>query len=177
MMFVINDKSNREKIEIIYYKYRNLMYKVSYEILKDKHMSEDAIGETFERLIKNLHKIDEIDCPKTRNFLVIICRNVSINMYNKRNKVSECELTDEIKDNNFKDPADMVVSKENIERMAKVIFSLDSKYKDVFMLKYAHGMTTEEIAKIFDINTDAVRKRLQRAREKIIEIYEKEEIK
>ena len=50
------------------------------------------------------------------------------------------------------------------------------KSKDVFMLKYAHGMTTEEIAKIFDINTDAVRKRLQRAREKIIEIYEKGEM-
>ena len=177
MICVINDRDNREKIEIIYYKYRNLMYKVSYEILKDKHMSEDAIGETFERVIKNLHKIDEIDCPKTRNFLVIICRNVSINMYNKKNKISECELTDEMKDNNFKDPADMVVSKENVERMAKVISSLDSKYKDVFMLKYAHGMTTEEIAKMFDTNSDTVRKRLERARKKIIEIYEKEEMK
>ena len=41
------------KIEQLYYKYRNLIYKVSYNILQDKYMAEDAISETFERVKKN----------------------------------------------------------------------------------------------------------------------------
>lgn len=177
IFFTVENYEERLKIEELYYKYRNLMYKVSYDILQDKNMAEDAISEAFERILKNLHKIDEINCTKTRNFMVIICRNVSINMYNKRKKVSECELNDKIKNNNYEDPADIVVSKENIERMAKAISSMDNKYKDVFLLKHAHGMAVVEISKMLGITQDTVRKRLQRARKKIIENIEKEEIK
>ena len=87
----IENYEERLKIEQLYYKYRNLIYKVSYNILQDKYMAEDAISETFER-VKKIHRIDEVDCLKIRNFLVVVCRIILINMYNKRKKTPECEL-------------------------------------------------------------------------------------
>ena len=49
----IENYEERLKIEQLYYKYRNLIYKVPYNILQDKYMAEDAISETFERVKKN----------------------------------------------------------------------------------------------------------------------------
>ena len=73
----IENFSDRFKIERLYMCYRNLMYKEALEIVQNPHSAEDAVSESFVRIIKNLHKIDEQDRPKTRSFLVIICRNVA----------------------------------------------------------------------------------------------------
>ena len=73
----IENFSDRFKIERLYMCYRNLMYKEAPEIVQNPHSAEDAVSESFVRIIKNLHKIDEQNRPKTRSFLVIICRNVA----------------------------------------------------------------------------------------------------
>lgn len=178
LYMIISDKDNGEKIEKLYYKYRNLMYKVSYDILQDKHLAEDAISESFERILKNLHKIDEIDCTKTKNFMVIICRNISINIYNSRKNGMDCELNDDnLNDASVTDPADIVVSKENIKRMSEIISNLDNKYKDVFILKRVYDIPNEEIAKMLDVKEETVRKRLQRAKGLILKEYREEEKK
>ena len=73
----IENFSDRFKIERLYMCYRNLMYKEALEIVQNPHSAEDAVSESFVRIIKNLHKIDEQNRPKTRSFLVIICRKVA----------------------------------------------------------------------------------------------------
>ena len=70
----IENFSDRFKIERLYMCYRNLMYKEALEIVQNPHSAEDAVSESFVRIIK---KIDEQNRPKTRSFLVIICRNVA----------------------------------------------------------------------------------------------------
>lgn len=40
------------KIEVLYYTYRRLMYKIAYEILNNKHDAEDAVSETFFKISK-----------------------------------------------------------------------------------------------------------------------------
>ena len=57
---------------------------VSKAILKNNESAEDAVSEAFVRIIKNLDKINEDDRYKTRAFLVIIVRNVSIDILNKK---------------------------------------------------------------------------------------------
>jgi len=173
-----HNEEKRLKIEELYYAYRNLMYKVAYEILKDHHMAEDAINESFIRIMNNLHKITEINCHRTRNFLVIICRNVAIDMYNSKIKKKECEYPEKfIDDRKIINPAEVIVNKESVERISKVIGRLDDKYKDIFILSRVYDISTEDIAKMFGITPDNVRKRLQRAREKILNEYSKEDIK
>ena len=48
---VIENKDDRLKVERLYYKYRNLMYKEAYEILEDTYLAEDAVAESFIRII------------------------------------------------------------------------------------------------------------------------------
>ena len=76
-LFTIENFHDRLKTERLYLSYRKLMYKEAFEIVQNRHCAEDAVSESFVRIIDNLHKIDEQDCLKTRSFLVIICRNVA----------------------------------------------------------------------------------------------------
>ena len=75
-----------EKIEQLYSLYRNVMFYTAERILRDHHLAEDAVQKAFLKVLDNLHKISEIDCNKTRAFLVIIVRNVAITMYNFLNQ-------------------------------------------------------------------------------------------
>ena len=47
------------KIEVLYYTYRRLMYKIAYEILNNKHDAEDAVSETFFKISKNMDRIHD----------------------------------------------------------------------------------------------------------------------
>jgi RNA polymerase sigma-70 factor (ECF subfamily) len=44
-----------------------------------------VVQSVFIKLIENIDKIDRIECNKTKAFIVIITRNLSINLYRKRN--------------------------------------------------------------------------------------------
>ena len=67
----IEDYEERLKIEQLYYKYRNLIYKVSYNILQDKYMAEDAISETFERVKKKYIELMKLIVLKSETFWLL----------------------------------------------------------------------------------------------------------
>ena len=64
------------------------------------------------------------------------------------------------------------VEKNDIEELLK-IEELDYKYKSVIMLYYYEEYSIEEVANILGLTVPAVKKRLQRAREKIRKVCEK----
>ncbi|MDL2248996.1 sigma-70 family RNA polymerase sigma factor, partial [Tyzzerella sp. OttesenSCG-928-J15] len=67
----------------LYELYQKAMFYEAKNILRDNALAEDAVHSAFERVMKNLHKVKENPPHKTKRFLVIIVRNVSIDMYNK----------------------------------------------------------------------------------------------
>ncbi len=177
----IENADDSLKVERLYYQYRKLMYKEAYAILKDNHFAEDAVDESFIRIINNLHKIDESNIPRTRNFLVIICRNVAKDMYKSRIYLnSGDDLSDDITNEEagvFSDPSDVVIDKDSAKLLISAIENLDPIYRDVFLLKRVHGLSREEISVIFGISVETVKKRLLRAKIKIVSSLEKEGIK
>lgn len=44
-------KDEIEKVEQIYYKYRNFIYYIVFEILSDANLSEDAVQDTIEKIL------------------------------------------------------------------------------------------------------------------------------
>ena len=136
-LFTIENFHDRLKTERLYLSYRKLMYKEAFEIVQNRHCAEDAVSETFVRIIDNLHKIDEQDCLKTRSFLVIICRNVAKNIYNKKiylnNQPDACDdvLPEDVSESS--DSLDILVKKETLSEIAGAVKKLDPIYRDVFL--------------------------------------------
>lgn len=83
---MIENSSDQTKFEELYLTYKKTMFYVATDILKDAYLAEDAVHQAFIRIIENLDKINQIDCHKTRSFIVIITKNIAIDNYRKRKR-------------------------------------------------------------------------------------------
>ena len=157
---LLDTEEEKQGFELLYETYRKLMHWVANNILRDEKLAEDAVHEAFLRIIKNFNKINEILCPETRSFVVIIVRNIALNMREQKKPEDEFHEVKEDISFGFDETADEICRQEIIN----VIMSLSDALKEVLMLYGYFGYTISEIAKLLDITEDAAYKRLQRAR-------------
>lgn len=161
-----------EKTARLYKQYGKLMYKIAYDILQDKQLAEDAVQGAFENVIKYLHKINEKNCPQTRHFLVIIVRNVALDI-SKKQKPIYASGAGELPDIADKDDVlDIVIARETAAELQSAIESLKPIYRDVYILRVARDYSITEIAQMLNIKEETAKKRLTRAKKMIAEKME-----
>lgn len=163
---LIDTPEDKNKFEKLYLSYQKTMFYVANRILKDKHLSEDAVHQAFSRIIDNLDKIEEINSHKTKGFIVIITENIAIDLYRKR-KRETCISFDEI-EIYIEDIAGTFPGFEN--EIEQAIAKLPVNYLTVFKLKYSHGYSDKEISELLHITEANVRKRIERGKKKLTEL-------
>lgn len=160
---------DKKKFEELYNKYKNLMFYVSFNILKNKGDAEDAVQQAFINIIENFHKIDLENCNKTRNTFVLISKRTSINLYNSRKRKGTVDLEDDHY-NNLKDESSEVAYNNIENEVEEAILALPDTYSDIIYFKYVLGYSNLEIAKLINITEGNVRQRINRGKEKLKEI-------
>ena len=178
-LMTIESDEDRNKITLLHKQYYKLMFDVAFAIIHDSHLAEDIISESFYRIMNNLDKVEDIESSRTRNFLCLICRNVAIDFYNKRKKIYNHEDFDEItieKMDAKENPENIVITKDTCKKLKEIIHNLDDKYKDVIELKIGYKMKRADIARIFGVPEETIKKRLYRARCMIWDAYQKWEV-
>lgn len=174
---VISNKEKRNKLEDLYTEYALYLYKVAYNILKDKYLAQDAVHEAFIKISNNIDKIFKIDCNKTKAFIVVIVRNISINLYNQRKKQSGLsfeELGDDLSKSG-QSVEETVISNEEFSKVADKIHKLHPSYADILLLKYYFYYKDEEISLILNITSENTRIRLHRARKCLLELLSQDQ--
>ncbi|NLJ59249.1 MAG: sigma-70 family RNA polymerase sigma factor [Tissierellia bacterium] len=172
-------KDTINKIELLFKKYNGLMYITAFRILNDHHLAQDAVQMSFVKLIKNVGLIKDIECNNTKALMVIICRNISIDLYNKRknnNKIFVEGVNELIPDYTYSID-EQLVKDEIIEKLKEKISLLNEPYADIITLKYFFDYSDKEIAKILDITEQNARVRLHRAKRSLINLVKKEKEK
>ena len=181
---LLNTEKEKADFVLLYERYRRLMHWVAKGILHDDGLAEDAVHEAFLRVIKNFHKIREISCPETKNFMAIIVRNIAINMYEKQARhAKELCVVEAIKSGKdemnedalhemlggisrgFDETADELMKKE----LLGMISSLPNKDREILFLYGYLGYSMAEIASFLNITDAVAYKRLQRARHLLAE--------
>lgn len=71
-------EEDKDKFTLLYKKYRKLMFYIANQILKDDYLSEDAVEQTFVKIIENLDNISDVNCHKTKSYIVIMVRKYSL---------------------------------------------------------------------------------------------------
>ena len=164
-----NTGIDKEKFEEVYYRYKDLMYYVSYEILRDESLAQDAVQRSFLKIIKIFNEINLEKCNKTRNLFVIISKNVSLDMYRTMKSKGEFDFADfeleDIKDHSSE------IEYDNIENVVEeAIKDLPDIFSDIMYLKYIHDYSNKEISKLLNIKEGTLRQRLVRGKEKLRQI-------
>ena len=176
-LLVIDDEVTRNKLEEIYIKYKNIAYWTAYNILKDPHEAEDVIQDAIIRMSSLIHRIDEVECNKTRALFVIIVRNLSINIYNKRKNMENTHYEDIELVSTDLSLDEKMINLDKTKWMVDMLTKINPTYADILSLKYYYDYSDLEISKLLGISEGNVRVRLHRARLSIKKIIEKGEYK
>ncbi len=85
---VISD-DEKDLINKIFSKMNVKMYNISFNILKNKYDAEEAVAQTFLKIIANIERISVLPCPQIEPYCVIILKNETMNII-RRHKKSVC---------------------------------------------------------------------------------------
>lgn len=170
---MIDSPEGRHKFEFIYNHYKNLMYYTASKILGDTRDSEDTVHDAFLKIIEIIDDITDVECPQTRSLIVTITENKSIDLYRKRRRQKITPFEEEYLGVPDRSDIDRV---EDSEALTRAIASLPGKYREVLFLKYSHGYSTDEIASLLSMSAENVKKTIQRARKKLEQFLESEEV-
>ena len=173
---LIDEPSDKEKFNEIYYRYKDMMFCKAMTILHNASLSEEAVQESFLKIAKNISKISETDCSKTAAFIVIIIRNTAINMLKSEHmgETISIDEVDEIADISdiSNDMLSMLISREGYEILVSALKSLDKKYCDVLMLKLVYEYSIEDISAMLKIPKRTIESRIYRGRKQLIKLLE-----
>ncbi len=158
---LLETEEEKSKFTQLYEKYGKLMKYVARLKLKDEYLAEDALHNTFIKLTRYLNNIEEVDCHKTKRFVVLVTESVVTDMLRK-DKHYPHDSYDELEPTvAYEEDA---LDKIAVQELMGMIARLPEKYRDVLELRAYHGLEEKQIADLIGITYAATRKRLERAR-------------
>lgn len=142
---------NREMIYSWYERYKTGIYRYALSILRDHHLAEDVLQETFVRLLTGKSRVRP---GKEQAWLYKVAHNLCYDILRKRNwEVGELQET---------------AGREEY-RYLDLMASLEQTEQEIVTLKIIGGLNHQEIAKIMGLSVHASKKRYERAIQKLRE--------
>lgn len=164
---MIDTPEDRSKFEFLYMEYRGLMFHVANKILHNEQDAEDTVHQAFLKVAEHIEKIGDPKCPKTQGYIVTIAENKAIDLYRRRQKRQVVELSDDL--------PGVTAIYEGENTLASCILKLPARYREVILLRYYQGYSVKEVAAILGLSLSAASKLNQRAKNRLRELYEKED--
>ncbi len=163
--------------EEIYNAYKGKMMAIAYNILGNHHYSEEAVSQAFFAVARNFRKISEKSIGEREAYLNIVTKNAALDIYRERNVRDALPIEDieDMPDENT-DVSDDALSDIGYNRVVAAIKALPELYSEALYLFNVTGLSIREIASSLGIAENVVKKRLQRAREKLRDILTEEGI-
>ena len=170
----MHSESDKEKLKLLYGKYKNRMYITACKVLNDPQRAEDAVHDAFIAISKNLDKIQDIDSIKTGAYMVKAARSRALNILRMGLPEKETML-DEAEAKADESLLDEICRKESYNEIVTAILALEERYRDVLTLYYLNDLTISEIAELMSVKENTVKQRLFRGRRKLINTLTKED--
>ena len=157
-----------EAVESLVNEHARLAYRVAYAVLRSHADAEDAVQETFLRVLRYGGRLASVENPKT--WLARIAWRVAVDKSKRQRRRNEVGLNRD--DENFREIASDAISADAAMQSAgigaaleKVIATLPTKLREPLILSTIGEMTPREAATVLGINEAAVRSRVFRARQ------------
>ena len=152
-------RQDHNALELLYKELANPIYRFSLMILKDAHLAEDAMQNTFMKIMANagLYRPG----TKPRSWVFSIARNVCMDLYKQKSPVVEESVLNSLSDNySIEDLADIISVREAIDK-------LTITEKEILSLYIFAGLKQTEISKVMNLPYVKVRSHYKYAIQKI----------
>lgn len=146
----------------VYEMYKDMLYNVSYRILRQKNDAQDVVHDGFIKAFLNIQKLD--NDRHLGPWLKRIVINCSLDYLKKRNKLSWIEESQELREEtnsvNNRDEEDTYSLKD----VKAAINSLKEKYRIIIILYLIDGYSHKEIACCLGLKESTVRNQYRRGK-------------
>jgi RNA polymerase sigma-70 factor, ECF subfamily len=152
-------------VEALVHQYASALYRVAYSVLRNAADAEDAVQETFLRVLKHRATLDEV--RDQRVWLIRIVWNIVLD---RKRRAKTRPETDDVEDLARVLPSAGLSAEQHAaaaQHHARVLACVDklpTKEREVLMLSAFEELSSVEIAAVLDITESSVRSRLFRAR-------------
>jgi RNA polymerase sigma factor (sigma-70 family) len=152
---------------------KDKLFRLAKRLLEDPEEAQDIVQEAFIRLWNRREKLDEYRSVEA--LAVVTTRNLCLDKLKARK--FPVERLEELRS----DPAEPATGNSGeladlAEKIREIIRTLPEQMKTVMQLRDIEGYDFEEIADILEMNENAVRVNLSRARKKVREILVKNKL-
>lgn len=150
-------------VEEVFQAYGNMLYRIAFVMMKNAFDAEDVVQDTLIKYMEHLESGKSFETEEHRKAWLIrvnsnLCKN-RLRFYKNHPKISVEQLS-------------RYYEKEEDTELMDSLMLLPSKYREVLLLHYVEGYQGREIAGMLGLSESAVRKRLERGREKLRGILE-----
>lgn len=155
-------QATESEIEQAVNKYGNMLFRTCLVLLCNEHDAEDAVQDTIIKYITKSPTFHDSNHEKAWLLKVATnrCKNMRrFNFMHQHIDIDDLQIA-------YKD--------EENYGLLDILMKLPYKLKVPLLLFYVEGYKVEEIAEILDLSISAVKKRLQRGRDRIRERYREE---
>ena len=149
-------------IETIIKKYGDMLYRLSVIMLKNDSDAEDVVQETIIKYYQKAPTFEDSEHEKA--WLIRVATNTCRDLL--RFRLRHPQIDDE--------SLEKIVCHSSESGILEALTTLPKKYRLVLTLYYVEEYRVEDIAKIINRTSSAVKMRLQKGRKLLEEIYRKE---
>ena len=148
---------DKARFEQLYRTYCGLMIAVAMRIVGNYLDAEDAVHQAFLAILKNMDKVSDVDCLKTKSYVVIITENKAIDLLRARKKALPRDFEEE--------PLGVTIPPPGEDDLAAALAKLPARYREILLLHYHHGYGRKELAQMLELSYAAVQQLLWRAKD------------
>lgn len=157
---------------VLYDRHVTKVYNKCYGFASSKEEAQDLTHDVFIKLFVKLRSFKGTSKFSTwlYSFTYNFCVNyVTRNNYKKNEKNFEGEIPDSKDVDN--DVSESVLLELKAEKLGKAMELIDPNDKMILLMKYQDDFSVRELSEALEIGESAVKMRLKRAREKVINVY------
>jgi RNA polymerase sigma factor (sigma-70 family) len=156
-----------QEFKIRVFPLKNKLYRFSKRILDDPEEAKDIVQEVFIKLWNKRENLAEYRSIEA--LAMVTTRNLCLDKLKIKKYPSESidKLRDEVEETRYEEKRDL---SDIVQKIHHIIKALPELQRTIIQLRDIEGYDFDEISGILDMNENAVRVNLSRARKKIREI-------
>lgn len=159
--------------EILYDRYAKVVYNKCYGFSKSNQEAEDLTQDVFLKLFVKLGTFK--GKSKFSTWLYAFTYNHCVNYVNRNNskKIEKKSVDAENLQEDYYNPEedDNAINQLRVEKLKEALEKISPEEKMILLLKYQDFLSIKELKDILGIGESAVKMRLKRAKEKLINVY------
>lgn len=163
-------------LESLYESYRQPLLRIIHKYVGTSDVSEDLFQEVFVRIISYADLLITLPKPKLEAYIILIARGVSVDYLRKNHIIDRVDIGDETLFDIWEGSSALnedALGPINKADLMLMMHALSPEDRVLLIGKYYLGLSTDELVKIVGGTVTAIRSRIHRARNKIMDEWKR----